>query len=91
MRVFLGLILFFSLLLSESFITDVEYGKMLYQNPRGIGCDKCHGKKGGGLLIASYKELNKTINRILAKFMVLSLNLNPNVIDDVYTELKDFE
>ncbi|NLK66449.1 MAG: c-type cytochrome [Campylobacteraceae bacterium] len=33
---------------------------MLYKNPRGIGCDKCHGKKGEGSLIASYKEFNKT-------------------------------
>ena len=60
MRAFLGLVLFLSSLFSESFITDVEYGKMLYQNPRGIGCDKCHGKKGEGSVIATYKELNKT-------------------------------
>jgi len=29
---------------------------MLYQNPRGIGCDKCHGIDGNGKIIAKYKE-----------------------------------
>lgn len=33
---------------------------MLYENPRGIGCDKCHGRDGSGSVIASYKEFNKT-------------------------------
>lgn len=33
---------------------------MLYENPRGIGCDKCHGKDGKGGVIASYREFNKT-------------------------------
>ena len=45
---------------AESFITDEEYGAMLYKNPRGIGCDKCHGEKGQGSLIATYKEFNRT-------------------------------
>ena len=29
---------------------------MLYQNPRGIGCNKCHGENGEGKLIANYKQ-----------------------------------
>jgi len=32
---------------------------MLYKNPRGIGCNKCHGDKGEGKLIAKYKETKK--------------------------------
>ena len=36
-------------------------------------------------MVIDNKDVNDdTINRILAKFMVLSLNLNPDVIDDVY-------
>ena len=31
---------------------------MLYKNPRGVGCHKCHGLKGKGKLIATYKEKN---------------------------------
>lgn len=48
---------------SKSFISDIEYGKMLYQNPRGIGCSKCHGMKGEGLVIAEYMDKNKTTNK----------------------------
>ena len=40
----------------DSFITQYEYGQMLYNNPRGIGCVHCHGKDGKGTLIAKYKE-----------------------------------
>ena len=38
-----------------SFITQMEYASLLYKNPRGIGCDRCHGKRGEGKLIAKYK------------------------------------
>ena len=39
---------------SESFLSNDEYAKMLYKNPRGIGCNRCHGDKGEGKVIASY-------------------------------------
>lgn len=42
-----------------SFITKYEYGQMLYENPRGIGCIKCHGKNGKGIIIAKYSEEQK--------------------------------
>jgi hypothetical protein len=44
---------------STSFITKYEYGKMLYENPRGIGCKNCHGQKGVGSVIAEYKHNGK--------------------------------
>jgi len=50
----------------EWFITNLEYGKMLYNNPRGISCAKCHGTKGRGKIITSFinskdkKEIIKT-------------------------------
>jgi hypothetical protein len=40
--------------LDDSFITKYEYGKMLYNNPRGISCAKCHGKNGEGKVVASF-------------------------------------
>lgn len=40
--------------LYADFITKDEYAKMLYQNPRGIGCDKCHGLQGEGMTLSSY-------------------------------------
>ncbi|WP_345981017.1 cytochrome c [Sulfurimonas sp. HSL3-2] len=39
---------------AASFITEDEYASSLYKNPRGIGCDKCHGADGKGLLVAKY-------------------------------------
>lgn len=32
------------------------YGKNLYENPRGIACNKCHGDEGEGGVIAHYKH-----------------------------------
>lgn len=45
-----------SQIVDESFITKFEYGAMLYKNPRGIGCNKCHGKGDKTVVIASYKD-----------------------------------
>ncbi len=59
MRFSLLLFLLFSSLVAkekDSFITEQEYAEHLYKNPRGIGCDKCHGKRGEGMVIAPYKE-----------------------------------
>jgi len=45
---------------SESFLSIVEYGRMLYKNPRGISCSQCHGKEGkGGQKIAKYYDKKK--------------------------------
>ena len=41
---------------SSSFITPKEYAAQLYKNPRGIGCNLCHGSNGEGKLIARYKH-----------------------------------
>ncbi len=45
----------------DSFITQYEYGQMLYRNPRGIGCHHCHGKEGQGTVIAVYEEGGKKV------------------------------
>lgn len=58
------LILFFCVaIFGADFITKTEYAKMLYLNPRGIGCDKCHGAKGEGSLISKYKHFDKKANK----------------------------
>nr|WP_317403641.1 cytochrome c [uncultured Helicobacter sp.] len=40
-----------------------EYGKNLYENPRGIACSKCHGASGEPTIIAHYKHkgIEKTL------------------------------
>jgi len=49
---------------NNSFITKFEYGKMLYNNPRGIGCNSCHGSDARGKKIVSFKHTydNKEYN-----------------------------
>jgi hypothetical protein len=42
--------------INNSFITKFEYGKMLYNNPRGIGCNSCHGNDAKGKKIIDFKQ-----------------------------------
>jgi len=42
------------LLAGEDFISDFEYGQMLYRDSRGVSCVPCHGETGGGREIVSY-------------------------------------
>lgn len=37
-----------------TFITDEEYASSLFKNPRGIGCNNCHGDDGKGRVVAHY-------------------------------------
>ncbi len=41
---------------ADSFITKKEYAQNLYYNPRGVGCNHCHGDNGEGKLLATYIE-----------------------------------
>jgi len=59
MKVFIFILVLIISLNAESFITKMEYAKMLYSNPRGIGCISCHGKRGEGSVIAKYKDKGK--------------------------------
>jgi len=42
---------------NNSFITKFEYGEMLYNNPRGIGCNTCHGSNAKGKNIVSFDHV----------------------------------
>ena len=50
----------------SDFITNLEYGKMLYKNPRGIGCIKCHSKDAKGAVIATYYDSNAQKKELIA-------------------------
>ena len=63
MRSVFLILLFCVAIFGADFITKTEYAKMLYLNPRGIGCDKCHGTKGEGSLISKYKHFDKKTNK----------------------------
>jgi len=43
--------------INNSFITKFEYGEMLYNNPRGIGCNTCHGDNAQGKRIVSFSHI----------------------------------
>jgi mono/diheme cytochrome c family protein len=41
---------------AEDFITEFEYGQMLYRDPHGASCAACHGEAGEGKLISEYAD-----------------------------------
>ena len=49
-----------TLLSGEDFISEFEYGQMLYQSPRGVSCASCHGKLGEPTYVATLQEDNGT-------------------------------
>ena len=56
--------------IDNSFITKLEYGAMLYDNPRGIGCVSCHKKGNKSVVIAKYKEINKKTKKLEEKVII---------------------
>jgi len=46
--------IFIFLQAEDSFLSNDEYAKMLYKNPRGIACSACHGKRGEGGILTAY-------------------------------------
>ena len=65
----------------NSFITQYEYGKMLYENPRGISCSKCHGLDAKGMIIETFKH---TKNK---KEYICSL-VSPDITKITFEEFK---
>ena len=65
----------------NSFITQYEYGKMLYKNPRGISCTKCHGSDAKGMIIETFKH---TRNK---KEYLCSLE-SPDITSILYEDFK---
>ncbi|MBD3797437.1 MAG: cytochrome c [Campylobacterales bacterium] len=59
MKYLLFLLLVNTLFCESSFITPMEYASSFYKNPRGIGCNKCHGENGEGKVIANYRHKGK--------------------------------
>ena len=59
MKYILLLSLSLSLFAEATFISPMEYASQLYKNPRGIGCQHCHGENGEGKLVANYTHKKK--------------------------------
>jgi len=52
-------------LAAEDYISEFEYGQMLYQNPRGVSCVPCHGDHGEGAVIAAYRDESNTTRTLV--------------------------
>jgi mono/diheme cytochrome c family protein len=81
MKIIFFLLIPFFLFATSTFISPLEYATQLYKNPRGIGCQHCHGANGEGKLIATYEHKNKkksfrgpAINKVSFKVLFQSLN-----------------
>ncbi|MDR0762823.1 MAG: cytochrome c [Campylobacteraceae bacterium] len=91
MRLIFVLLTLLSSLAADDFITRTEYAKLLYLNPRGIGCDKCHGSDAKGKVIASFKQKGEIknlvappINNITKADFFKALN-NPKIVMPKYS------
>lgn len=84
--------LFLTLIHSQEkaeFIDDLEYGKRLYENPRGISCQKCHGYKGEGSEIATYRHKGQKKTLIAPNIRNLSLEAFLAKFKNTKTKNKD--
>jgi mono/diheme cytochrome c family protein len=97
-KVLLTLFFMFSAVIADDFINKTDYAKLLYSNPRGIGCDKCHGVDAKGSLIASY--IQKGEKRVLkappinntSKYEFFSALNNPKSVMPKYSlTMEEFE
>jgi len=99
MKIILFLLLLpFTLFGTSTFITPIEYATQLYKNPRGIGCQHCHGKNGEGKLIARYIHKNKprtfrgpAINNVKFNVFFKSLNTRIKGMPRYYLTNKEIE
>jgi hypothetical protein len=78
-------------LVTESFLTDYEYGEMLFNTPRGVSCTECHGLSGEGKVIVTYKDIHgkqdikgADIRKKTLEEMIVSVNSYHKVMPRYY-------
>lgn len=71
----------------NSFITKYEYGQMLYNNPRGVGCILCHKNANKKVVIAKYKDLDRKTQKIVNK-QIIAPAINNVSFDKFLKKLK---
>jgi hypothetical protein len=76
----------------------MEYSSQLYKNPRGIGCQNCHGEKGEGKLVANYTHNNvnkkfagSAINKLEWSTFYYALNRSNNGMPRYYLTEKEIQ
>ena len=66
--------IFVCTLFSNDFISIDEYQLNLYKNPRGIGCDKCHGIDGSENVFATYTQKGAKKTMVIPSIKNISLD-----------------
>ena len=62
-----------SLFSVDDYLSNEEYGKRLFHNPRGIACSECHGEKGKGGILSAY-VINLNGKKVLKKIPIPRIN-----------------
>jgi mono/diheme cytochrome c family protein len=98
MRLITILFFIFFTLSADDFINKADYAKLLYSNPRGIGCNKCHGENAKGSTIASYIQKGKqkvlsapAISNVSKVDFFSALNNPKSVMPKYSLTLEEFE
>jgi mono/diheme cytochrome c family protein len=65
---------------SNDFISIGEYGAMLYNDPRGVSCKSCHGKKGEQKEIYTYTRNDKNITIVAPNIQNVTIEQLQNAI-----------
>jgi len=74
MRILIFLFFIFGILLgNDSFLSNDEYARMLFKNPRGIACSECHGERGEGGILTAY-TIQKDGKKILKEIKAPRIN-----------------
>lgn len=63
-------LLFFSeiqIVKANDFLTEFEYAQMLYNEPRGVSCSKCHGARGNRKVSIPYTAYYVKRDRLTSK------------------------
>lgn len=78
------LMLLFSLIVgAEDFISDFEYGQMLYANPRGVSCVPCHGNTGKGRKIVGYR------NKKSKKIVISGPDITKSTLGEIKSSIRE--
>ncbi len=73
--------------INNSFITKYEYGKMLFNNPRGIGCNRCHGDDARGRKIVEFKHQTEGENKKIYNCSLVAPDIKEIEYEIFYTKV----
>jgi hypothetical protein len=98
MKIIWALLAVICMLKGDDFINKMVYARLLYSNPRGLGCNKCHGDNTKGSSIALYKQKGEIraliappVNNLSKDRFIAALNNPKSVIPRYSLALDEVE